>query len=81
MSDIDQTERWRDTARLTLAVVVALILVVLFFVSLVEAPERGGYPLGLVVAVSGLPLAATLLVFWFARRQERIDRRHGLYED
>ena len=81
MSDIEQTERWRDTARLTLAVVVALVIVVLFFVSLVEAPDRGGFPLGLVVAATGLPAAITLLVFWFARRQERIDQRHGLYED
>ena len=81
MSDIDQTQRWRDTARLTLAVVVVLVIVVLIFASLVEAPDRTGYPLGLVVAVTGLPVAITLLVFWFTRRQERIDRRHGLYED
>lgn len=81
MSDIDQTERWRDTARLMLAVIVALVVAVLFFVSLVEAPGPGGYPIGLVAAVIGLPAAITLLVFWYTRRQERIDRRHGLYED
>jgi putative solute:sodium symporter small subunit len=81
MSDIEQTGRWRATARLALAVVVVLVILVLFFVSLVEAPDQAGYPLGLVVAVSGLPAAITLLVFWYARRQERIDRRHGLYED
>jgi putative solute:sodium symporter small subunit len=81
MSDIEQTGRWRATARLALAVVVTLVILVLFFVSLVEAPDQAGYPLGLVVAATGLPAAITLLVFWFARRQERIDRRHGLYED
>lgn len=81
MSDIGQTERWRDTARLALAVVVVLVILVLFFISLVEAPDHTGYPLGLVVAVSGLPAALALLVFWFADRQERIDQRHGLYED
>jgi putative solute:sodium symporter small subunit len=81
MSDVEQTGRWRVTARLALAVVVTLVILVLFFASLVDAPERGGYPLGLVVAASGLPLAITLLVFWFARKQEQIDKRHGLYED
>jgi putative solute:sodium symporter small subunit len=81
MNDIGQTRRWRDTARLSLAVLVALVILVLFFVSLVEAPEQRGFPLGLVIAATGLPVAITLLVFWFAERQERIDRRHGLYED
>lgn len=81
MSDIRQTERWRDTARLSLAVVVMLVILVLFFISLVEAPGHAGYPLGLVAAAIGLPAAMALLIFWFARRQERIDQRHGLYED
>jgi putative solute:sodium symporter small subunit len=81
MSDIEQSGRWRATARLSLAVVVTLVILVLFFVSLVGAPDQAGYPLGLVVAATGLPVAIILLVFWFARRQERIDERHGLYED
>jgi putative solute:sodium symporter small subunit len=81
MSDIEQTGRWRATARLALAVAVTLVIIVLFFVSLVEAPDQAGYPLGLVIATTGLPVAITLLVFWFAGRQERIDQRHGLYED
>jgi putative solute:sodium symporter small subunit len=81
MSDIEQTGRWRATARLALAVAVTLVILVLFFVSLVEAPDQAGYPLGLVIAATGIPVAITLLVFWFAGRQERIDQRHGLYED
>jgi len=80
VSDISRSERWRATARLTLAMVIAIVIVVLFFVSLVEPPERGGFPLGLVVAATGLPVGVALLVFWFARRQEAIDQRHGLYE-
>jgi putative solute:sodium symporter small subunit len=81
MSDVEQTGRWRATARLALAVTVVLVIVVLFFVSLVGGPDRAGYPLGLAIAATGLPAATTLLVFWFARWQERIDQRHGLYED
>jgi putative solute:sodium symporter small subunit len=81
MSDIVETGRWGATARLALAAVVTLVIFVLFFLSLVESPAGAGYPLGLVLAATGLPVALTLLVFWFAGRQERIDRRHGLYED
>lgn len=81
MNDIGQTERWRATARLALAAVVAAAIIVLFFLSIVEASGGGGYPLGLALAVTGLPLGLALLVFWFARRQETIDQRHGLYED
>lgn len=81
MNEAERNERWRETARLALAVVAATIVLVLFFLSLVEAADAPGYPLGYVVAVSGLPLAGVLLVFWFVRRQERIDHRHGFYED
>ncbi|HET7715120.1 MAG TPA: sodium/substrate symporter small subunit [Bauldia sp.] len=81
MTEVSQGERWRGTARLTLAAVLVLVIVILFFVSLVELPGNEGYPLGLVAAATGIPGAAAILVFWFARRQETIDRRHGLYED
>jgi putative solute:sodium symporter small subunit len=80
MTDHGQGGRWRATARLSLAVVVVVAIVVFFFLSLAEDPGHTGYPLGLAVAVTGLPLALALLVFWFAGRQERIDRQHGLYE-
>jgi putative solute:sodium symporter small subunit len=81
MSQAGRNERWRDTMRLALVVIVVLAIVVMFFVSLVAPRGTPGYPLGLVVAVIGLPLAGVLLVFWFAARQENIDQRHGLYED
>jgi putative solute:sodium symporter small subunit len=81
MNEAERNERWRQTVRLSLAVVAAMVLLIVFFLTLVEAPDGSGYPLGYVVAVSGLPLAGVLLVFWFIRRQERIDQRHGFYED
>ena len=81
MSGPERNERWRGTARLSLATVVAVVILVLFFLSLVELPDEGGYPLGFVLTASGLPLAGVLLVFWFSGRQERIDRQHGVFED
>ena len=81
MSDMDRNERWRSTARLSLATVAGLVVLILFFLSLDETAGGAGYPLGLVVAASGLPLAGILLIFWFAARQEQVDRRHGAFED
>jgi len=81
MNGTERNERWQGTLRLSLAAVILLVVFSFFFLTLVEAPDAGGYPLGLVVAASGLPLAGVLLVFWFAGRQERTDRRHGVYED
>lgn len=81
MNGTEQNERWRATFRLSLAAIAAMVLIALFFLSLVESPDVAGYPIGLVLAASGLPLAGVLLIFWFAGRQERIDRRHGVYED
>ena len=41
-----------------------------------------GLPLGLFSRRLGLLASrAHLLAFWFARRQEAIDQRHGLYEN
>jgi putative solute:sodium symporter small subunit len=65
---------------LSLAVVLAL-LVLVFFLPFSRRGTGHRYPLGLVVAASGLPLAGVLLIFWFASRQGRIDQQHGVYED
>jgi putative solute:sodium symporter small subunit len=81
VSDVSQDARWRETGRLAAAILVAAVIVALFFLALVETADAPGYPLGFVVAATGLPIALAAMVFWFIRRQEAIDRRHGLYED
>ena len=80
MIDRGRDERWGRTARLSAAVAAVLVILVLLFLALAGMTNGAGYPLGYVVAASGLPLAGVILVFWFARRQERIDERHGFYE-
>ena len=81
MSDFGETGWWRASGRLAAAAIGGAAIAALFFLSLVEAPDAEGYPLGLVVAASGLPVSLALIVFRFARGQERLDHRHGLYED
>ncbi len=72
----------RDGATDAGRAVVALVIVVLFFVSLVESPERGGYPLGLVRRGDRAPGGWSLFSSSGSPGVRRpIDQRHGLYED
>ncbi|MCP4382033.1 MAG: DUF4212 domain-containing protein [Hyphomicrobiales bacterium] len=82
MADADQSRRWWETRLLAAAVLTTGALLILLFVALAApADNDGGYPTGLVFATTGLPVVLILLVFSFARRQDIIDRRHGLFED
>jgi putative solute:sodium symporter small subunit len=39
-----------------------------------------GFPLGFYMAAQGSLIAFVVLIFWFARRQDAIDREHGVAE-
>ena len=39
------------------------------------------FPLGFYMAAQGSLIAFVVILFWFAWRQDRIDRDHGLAED
>ena len=39
-----------------------------------------GFPLGFYMAAQGSLIVFVLLIFWFARRQDAIDREHGVAE-
>ena len=39
-----------------------------------------GFPLGFYMAAQGSLIIFVLLIFWFARRQDAIDREHGVAE-
>lgn len=40
-----------------------------------------GFPLGYYMAAQGSPIVFVVLIFWFAKRQDAFDRRHGVAED
>lgn len=40
-----------------------------------------GFPLGFYMAAQGSLIAFVVLLFVFARQQDKIDREHGLAED
>ncbi len=40
-----------------------------------------GFPLGFYMAAQGSLIAFVVMLFWFARRQDSIDREFGFAED
>ena len=40
-----------------------------------------GFPLGFYMASQGSMIVFVALIFWFANRQNAIDREHGVAED
>lgn len=40
-----------------------------------------GFPLGFYMAAQGSLIVFVVLIFWFANRQNAIDREHGVAED
>jgi len=81
MADTNYAQRWRETGILAAATVAVAIIAILLFLSFTGSGEAEGYPTGFVLAATILPFLLVIVVFWAVRRQEAIDRRHGLFED
>lgn len=52
-----------------------------FFVNALNNIVILGFPLGFYMAAQGSLIAFVVMLFWFARRQDAIDREYGLAED
>jgi putative solute:sodium symporter small subunit len=83
MAEPEHDAWWRETKRLAMMAVIAAAIFVAVF-AVVAQPIEGavlGFPFAYFTAVLPLPFLLVALIFWFARRQDAIDRRHGLSED
>ncbi len=75
---------WADTQRLTYIVIGLWLLfsfVIHFFVSALNKIVILGFPVGFYMAAQGSLIAFVAMLFWFASRQDKIDREHGFAED
>ena len=75
---------WRETVAFMAAVIgtlVAGIVLLVVFTNLLDAIRALGFPIGFYMMAQGGLIACVIAAFWFASRQERIDRRHGAMED
>lgn len=81
-------ERARDYWRLTMRLmwsVLALWFLFGFAIHLFVADLNRivvfGFPLGFYMAAQGSLVAFVIVIFWYARRQNRIDEDYGVSED
>jgi putative solute:sodium symporter small subunit len=75
---------WAATRKLTYFVL-GLWLFFSFVVHMFAGPLNKiiilGFPIGFYMAAQGSLIAFVVMLFWFARRQDVIDRQYGMAED
>ena len=80
----DQATHWRRTRSLmwvTLAIWFVFSFLVHWFADALNGASFLGFPLGFYMAAQGSLVIFVVLIFWFARAQDRIDRECGMAED
>jgi putative solute:sodium symporter small subunit len=55
--------------------------IVHMFVNVLNSIVIFGFPLGFYMAAQGSLIAFVVILFWFAKTQNNIDRKHGVAED
>jgi len=86
MRSDNDTEHWRKTTRLMLTHLAVWFffgyVIHMFVVPLnkIIIPVLG-FPLGFYMAAQGSLIVFVVMLFMFARQQDRIDREHGVAED
>jgi putative solute:sodium symporter small subunit len=83
MPSIDESTWWSKTWNLMVTVLVIWAIfgygIHLFVVPLNEI-VIAGFPLGYYMAAQGSLIVFVVLIFWFAKRQDTIDREAGVAE-
>lgn len=80
----DHATHWRRTRGLmwvTLAIWFVFSFVVHWFADALNGMSFLGFPLGFYMAAQGSLVVFVVLIFWFARAQDRIDRECGVAEE
>lgn len=75
---------WAKTQRLTYLVLglwVFFSFVIHFFVTPLNGIVVFGFPLGFYMAAQGSLIAFVVMLFWFAKRQDAVDREYGFAEE
>jgi putative solute:sodium symporter small subunit len=84
MANPKQAEHWPRTVRLMwimLALWIFFSFIVHMFVNTLNTIVIFGFPLGFYMAAQGSLVAFVVMLFWFAKAQDKIDRDCGVAED
>jgi putative solute:sodium symporter small subunit len=79
----DESAWWSKTWNLMVTVLVIWAIFgygIHFFVVPLNGIVIAGFPLGYYMAAQGSLIVFVILIFWFARRQDTIDREAGVAE-
>ncbi|MHB1351866.1 MAG: DUF4212 domain-containing protein [Thiobacillus sp.] len=83
--NFDPRAYWRATLRLLVATLVIWFVVSfgagILFREALDTIRIGGYPLGFWFAQQGSIFIFVALIFWYARRMDKIDREHDVHEE
>ena len=81
----DKSSYWNANLRLvTICLVICFIVSYLFGIILVEplnSIKIGGYKLGFWFAQQGSIYTFVALIFFYAKRMDKLDREHDVHED
>ena len=84
MASSNSEGHWAATSRLmyiALGLWAFFAFFIHFFVNSLNAIVIFGVPLGFWFAAQGSLVAFVLILFWFARKQDDIDREYGMAEE
>jgi putative solute:sodium symporter small subunit len=84
MASENAEDHWRQTSKLmwiAMAIWAFFSFIIHFFVNSLNSIVILGFPLGFYMAAQGSLIAFVVLLFWFAKRQDKIDRDHGVAEE
>jgi putative solute:sodium symporter small subunit len=81
----DKSSYWSANLRLvTICLVIWFVVSYLFGIILVEplnAIKIGGYKLGFWFAQQGSIYTFVILIFYYAKRMDKLDKEHDVHED
>ncbi len=84
MSQSGEDRYWKRTSGLMwmmMALWLFFSFIVHFFVNGLNAISILGFPIGFYMAAQGSLIAFVVMLFVFAKRQDRIDREEGVAEE
>lgn len=84
MSDKENDAYWGKTSKLMMTMMTLWIFfsfVIHMLVVPLNAIKILGFPLGFYMAAQGSLIIFVVMLFWFAKAQDKIDREFGVAED